>query len=103
MSIRKQLSIHGIKAEDGTLIQNQMDIQGVIPSLVTAAENERLTLAPLLEEVKETIYGMKRDSAAGPKNGFTSHFFTHCWDIVGWIFSRRLLHLSKGWNCLDRS
>ncbi|EOY06960.1 Uncharacterized protein TCM_021522 [Theobroma cacao] len=38
---------------------------------------------PNLQEVKEVVFGMDPESAAGP-DGFSSHFYQQCWDIIAY-------------------
>lgn len=45
-------------------------------------DNASLELLPSEEEVRQVVFGMDGESAAGP-DGFTGLFFTSCWDIVG--------------------
>ncbi|KAI0519722.1 hypothetical protein KFK09_007181 [Dendrobium nobile] len=44
-------------------------------------ENSSLCVAPLLEEVKNTLFDMNADSVAGP-DGFTVKFFQHLWHFI---------------------
>lgn len=51
------------------------------PCLFTPSENSMLDRLPSLEEVREAVFSLGRDSALGP-DGFFRTFFTHCWDII---------------------
>ncbi|XP_027090440.2 uncharacterized protein [Coffea arabica] len=57
------------------------DFLRVIPRLVSEQDNLMLTEAPTLHEVKEVIFSMDGESAAGP-DGFTGKFFTFAWEVV---------------------
>ncbi|PKA48832.1 Putative ribonuclease H protein [Apostasia shenzhenica] len=52
-----------------------------IPNMVTDLDNNTLLSTPTLEEVKEAIFSIHKDSAPGP-DGFGSGFFQYCWDII---------------------
>lgn len=54
-----------------------------------------LLLPPTIEEVKKIVFSMNGDKAAG-LDGFTSHFYTDCWDILG-------DDLFRAWNSLQVS
>lgn len=54
----------------------------VIPSLVTAEENNSLTIIPTSQEVFAAVRAMDGFSAPGP-DGFGGCFFSHCWEVVG--------------------
>nr|XP_027067665.1 uncharacterized protein LOC113693307 [Coffea arabica] len=58
------------------------EVLGVIPKLLSEDDNEQLQNIPSFEEVRQVVFAMDGDSAAGP-NGFTSKFFTSSWDIIG--------------------
>ncbi|XP_027069890.2 uncharacterized protein [Coffea arabica] len=53
----------------------------IIPKLITDQENSRLTDIPSLTEVKDIVFAMDGESAAGP-DGFTGKFFTFAWEVV---------------------
>ncbi|XP_027184038.1 uncharacterized protein LOC113782345 [Coffea eugenioides] len=53
----------------------------VIPKVVTERDNDELERFPSLEEVKEVVFSMDADSAAGP-DGFSGKFFVVAWEIV---------------------
>ncbi|KAL2506264.1 Uncharacterized protein Adt_21885 [Abeliophyllum distichum] len=53
----------------------------IIPTLVSEEDNLQLNRIPTLAEVREAIFSMDPDSVAGP-DGFSSHFFQECWDII---------------------
>ncbi|XP_071924868.1 uncharacterized protein [Coffea arabica] len=52
-----------------------------IPSLVTTQDNVALTEISQLEEVKDIVFVLDEESAAGP-DGFTGKFFTFAWEVV---------------------
>ncbi|XP_040369487.1 uncharacterized protein LOC121051324 [Rosa chinensis] len=49
-------------------------VDRVIPSTVTAEENDALALIPMADEILAAVKSMDADSAPGP-DGFTGHFF----------------------------
>ncbi|KAL2491396.1 Uncharacterized protein Adt_27024 [Abeliophyllum distichum] len=53
----------------------------IIPRLVSDEDNLQLNRIPTLAEVGEAIFSIDPDSVAGP-DGFSSHFFQECWDII---------------------
>ncbi|KAL2540715.1 Uncharacterized protein Adt_01693 [Abeliophyllum distichum] len=53
----------------------------IIPRLVFDEDNLQLNRIPTLAEVREAIFSIDPDSVAGP-DGFSSHFFQECWDII---------------------
>ncbi|XP_071939025.1 uncharacterized protein [Coffea arabica] len=55
---------------------------GVISRLLSEADNVVLQEVPSIEEVRQVIFEMDENGAAGP-NGFTGKFFTSFWDIIG--------------------
>ncbi|KAG6482331.1 hypothetical protein ZIOFF_058962 [Zingiber officinale] len=54
---------------------------GNIPSLVDSRDNSALTALPTIEEVKQIIWDMRKDSVAGP-DGFSVEFYMTCWEII---------------------
>ncbi|GAA0155153.1 hypothetical protein LIER_43309 [Lithospermum erythrorhizon] len=52
-----------------------------IPHLVTAQQNKDLMAIPSLQEVKDVVFGMDKNSAAGPDD-FNVTFFQHFWGII---------------------
>ncbi|KAL2453200.1 Uncharacterized protein Adt_49302 [Abeliophyllum distichum] len=53
----------------------------IIPRLVSDEDNLQLNRIPTLAEVREAIFSIDPDSVAG-SDGFFSHFFQKCWDII---------------------
>ncbi|XP_060211804.1 uncharacterized protein LOC132639369 [Lycium barbarum] len=53
-----------------------------VPRMVTEEQNDRITVLPNKEEVKEIVFKLNGESAAGP-DGFTGLFYQFCWDIIG--------------------
>ncbi|KAH0772311.1 hypothetical protein KY290_016292 [Solanum tuberosum] len=101
---RRKLFIHKLIREDGEWMQgddiiaeaacehfqelftgeNNLINEGAlecIPRLVTEEQNNSLTIMPNLEELKEVIFSMNPNSAAGP-DGMNGHFFQKCWNII---------------------
>ncbi|XP_043705048.1 uncharacterized protein LOC122654841 [Telopea speciosissima] len=58
------------------------DLLNSIPTIISVEENNLLAVTPGFDEVKEAIFALSKDSALGP-DGFTGHFFTACWELVG--------------------
>ncbi|KAL2248140.1 UNVERIFIED_CONTAM: putative mitochondrial protein [Sesamum indicum] len=52
-----------------------------IPQLLSEEDIQHLGCAPTLEEIKAVVFDICPDSTAGP-DGFTSHFYQSCWDII---------------------
>src|SRR5206468_2945682 len=70
-----QKQLNGQSSSQGDILLNS------IPQLISADDNNMLCDFPSLEEIKEVVFEMNGSSAAGP-DGFTGHFYTHCWDII---------------------
>nr|XP_027096084.1 uncharacterized protein LOC113715980 [Coffea arabica] len=51
-----------------------------LPS-ITAADNMMFQQLPSLQEVKEVVFSMSKDSAPGP-DGFGAGFYQECWSII---------------------
>ncbi|XP_071905984.1 uncharacterized protein [Coffea arabica] len=52
-----------------------------IPKLVTDRDNTRLMEPPTMAEVKQVVFSMDGESAAG-SDGFTGQFFMFAWEVV---------------------
>lgn len=101
---RAKAVIHRIKSSSGVWLTSEADIsqeavdffQGlfsaesgftpsslleVISRVVTHEENAFLEDIPSLDEVKQVVFSMDGESAAG-LDGFTGQFFTCAWDII---------------------
>ncbi|KAK6803130.1 hypothetical protein RDI58_000914 [Solanum bulbocastanum] len=52
-----------------------------IPRMVTQEHNDKMKALPTMEELKEVVYSMNPNSAAGP-DGMNGCFFQQCWDII---------------------
>eukprot|EP01018_Ginkgo_biloba_P025672 Gb_11085 [translate_table: standard] len=59
----------------------QNEILGVIPNLISKEGNLFLTKPITMEELENTIAGMKEDKSPGP-DGFQVNFFKVAWDII---------------------
>ncbi|WMV30181.1 hypothetical protein MTR67_023566 [Solanum verrucosum] len=59
---------------DERIIQN-------IPTIVTAEQNEMMQTMPTMEELKQFVFAMNLNSAAGP-DGFGGKFYQACWSII---------------------
>lgn len=53
-----------------------------IPNMVSDEINSLINVHPTLEKVKVVVFELNGKSTRG-LNGFTSHFFQKCWEIVG--------------------
>nr|XP_027082134.1 uncharacterized protein LOC113704429 [Coffea arabica] len=71
------------------------EVLGVIPKLLSEDDNEQLQNMPSFEEVRDVVFAMDGDSAAGP-DGFTGKFFTSSWDIIGRDVYRAVLNFFCG-------
>ncbi|EOY14356.1 Uncharacterized protein TCM_033752 [Theobroma cacao] len=67
-----------LKAEpcDISRFQNSL-----IPSIISNSENELLCAEPNLQEVKDAVFDIDPESAAGP-DGFSSYFYQQCWNTI---------------------
>ncbi|XP_071912229.1 uncharacterized protein [Coffea arabica] len=66
--------IHQMKDKNGVWVDE-------LPKIEDMAENEALQQVPTEKEVKKVVFQMNGESSSGP-DGFTSSFFTSCWEIV---------------------
>ncbi|XP_019258738.1 PREDICTED: uncharacterized protein LOC109236955 [Nicotiana attenuata] len=73
------------------------DMLNCIPNLTTEENNERLTIMPLEEEIKDTVFSMSIESSAGP-DGFNRKFFQATWDIIKQDIIEIVRDLFKGNN-----
>ncbi|CAI9766758.1 unnamed protein product [Fraxinus pennsylvanica] len=53
----------------------------IIPRLLTEDDNLALNRVHLIHEVREVVFSIDADSAAG-SDGLSSIFFQHCWDVI---------------------
>lgn len=102
---RKKLFIHEIHNMQGTLVNTQDQIRRAaveffqdqfaeepirdwpemmecIPTIITNVDNDQMSLAVTLEEVRKVVNDLNNDNTSGP-NGFIGLFFQHCWEIIG--------------------
>ncbi|KAG6526875.1 hypothetical protein ZIOFF_008962 [Zingiber officinale] len=75
---------------DSTVVDTEL-----IPSLVSAEDNLMLEGLPSAEEVKQVVWSMCQDSAAGP-DGFSVAFYRACWEIVGEDVFQAVLDFFRG-------
>ncbi|KAL9680623.1 hypothetical protein QQ045_018507 [Rhodiola kirilowii] len=57
------------------------DAFNVVLPMINDDDNEMLTSVPGDEEIHVAILGLNPSSVPGP-DGFTGHFFSHCWHII---------------------
>ncbi|VFQ70955.1 unnamed protein product, partial [Cuscuta campestris] len=62
-------------------ISNPESITTYIPTTITEQDNNFMRRLPEVEEVKEAIWSLNPDAAAGP-DGFKGRFFKECWNII---------------------
>ena len=63
------------------VLQDQLLVEEVIPSLVTDNTNQMLTMVPSSDEIHSAVFSLNKDSALGP-DGFGDVFFQSYWDII---------------------
>ncbi|KAK4384648.1 hypothetical protein Sango_3039900 [Sesamum angolense] len=66
-----------------------------VPNLLSEEDLQHLSSIPKLEEVKAVVFDMCPDSTAGP-DGFTSHFYQSCWDIIAKDLLEAVLDFFRG-------
>ncbi|XP_027122034.2 uncharacterized protein [Coffea arabica] len=57
------------------------DTLDVVPHMISHAQNEELVRIPEVKKIREVVFGIDGESAAGP-DGFTGRFFTFAWEVV---------------------
>ena len=62
-------------------IQTNNLIDETIPHLISDFTNNLLTILPSVEEIKNAVFSLNKDSAPGP-DGFGAFFFQTYWDII---------------------
>ncbi|VFQ76197.1 unnamed protein product [Cuscuta campestris] len=62
-------------------ISNPESITTYIPTTITEQDNNFMRRLPEVEEVREAIWSLNPDAAAGP-DGFNGRFFKECWNII---------------------
>lgn len=114
---RRRLFIHKISNEHGEWIQGEENIANAacahfkdilaaesqtvneaaldcIPTMITDAQNQVLSAMPSIDELKQVVFSMNPNSAAGP-DGMNGKFFQSCWDII----KRDLLAVVQSFFC----
>ena len=59
-----------------------MDMDNLIPSSLTQADNDILTNIPSLEQTKNILFQMEEKKTPGP-DGFLAIFYKEYWPVVG--------------------
>ncbi|XP_075101822.1 uncharacterized protein LOC142177250 [Nicotiana tabacum] len=62
-------------------VPTDFDIIKHIPNVITEELNAKLWAEPTMEEVKNVVFGINRESPSGP-NRFTGQFYHTCWEII---------------------
>ncbi|XP_015161044.1 uncharacterized protein [Solanum tuberosum] len=101
---RRRLFIHRVTGDDGEWIQGDENIADAacshfqqiftaedkfiyegplecIPRMLTHEHNASLIALPTIDELKEVVFSMNPNSAAGP-DGMNGCFFQKCWQII---------------------
>ncbi|EOY19200.1 Retrotransposon, unclassified-like protein [Theobroma cacao] len=67
-----------LKAENYDLSRFKAEF---IPQMLSDADNNLLCAEPQLQEVKDAVFAIDKDSVVGP-DGFSSFFYQQCWPII---------------------
>lgn len=102
---RKRSKIFGIKDMNGNWVSEQTEIAAagvdffkaqfsmehqnfdflliteLVPEMIIDAQKEAVIGVPGGDEIKEAVFSINADGAAGP-DGFNGHFYRQCWDII---------------------
>ena len=82
-------------------VTSDAQLLSLVPTSITRRNNDRLTQAITLEEVKETVDNMEEDRSPGP-DGYNVNFVTLCWDIVK-KYLLRMIRKSQSCNKIGGS
>ncbi|XP_042056302.1 uncharacterized protein LOC121800876 [Salvia splendens] len=83
----------GLLTDDvGLLDEPDLEILSVLPPQVNM---ELLEKAPSVEVIKQTVFSINAESAAGP-DGYSALFFQSCWDIIGGDVVEAVLNFFAG-------
>ncbi|KAG6476888.1 hypothetical protein ZIOFF_066136 [Zingiber officinale] len=79
------IQIFGVRFFEELLTGEDFECDSVdmdaIPQLVSLEENQALSALPSIEELKQVVWEISEDSAAGP-DGFSAAFYVACWDVI---------------------
>ena len=82
-------------------VTSDAQLLSLVPTSITRRNNDRLTQAITLEEVKEIVDSMEEDRSPGP-DGYNVNFVTLCWDIVK-KYLLRMIRKSQSCNKIGGS
>ncbi|GAA0160574.1 reverse transcriptase [Lithospermum erythrorhizon] len=81
----EEIAISGVNFFQSLFTQDtaagDVELIDCIPPMVSDEDNEQLLSIPNLEEVKQVVFSLNKESVAGP-DGFNGHFFHNFWDLI---------------------
>ncbi|KAH0775105.1 hypothetical protein KY290_012242 [Solanum tuberosum] len=75
---RKRLFLHKIRNDNEEWIQGE---EQIAQAAFTPVQNEMLQAIPTMEELRQVVFSMNPNSAAGP-DGIGGRFYQVCWSII---------------------
>ena len=75
--IKKEATRHFSGLFNAQPVLDDVELMRLIPNVIKNSENESLTQAIMMEEIKRAVDGMKDDRAPGP-DGFNATFIKLC-------------------------
>ena len=79
--IKKEATRHFSGLFKAQPVLDDAELMTLIPNVIKTSENESLTQAITMEEIKRVVDGMKDDRAPRP-DGFNGTFVKLCWNII---------------------